>query len=878
MTTRILRHLLVLAPLACLFTHAQAQLLEEIELRREGDNAIVQVRFVTPVQFQRSVATDNGQLLQINYNILPTSERINPITSERRISNLPGLPTMRVTDEDLGRDGVTRRLLLRFDEQTRYRVREGRDRRGIEVVLEGRGAAISALNRPAAPPAAAAPVAAVAGTGYAVRLQSSNDPGQALRASIPSEFQDKAVYTSQRVANGRTVYEVNLGNFPTLPAAENARTRLLRRFPDASIVALRPAAPPATTPATPTPAAAPVTAAAPAAPVPAPAPAPAPATTTPAAASPAPSAPAPGPTPAAPVTPLPVAVAPSEPVDVAIPSPQAAAEYNAKARLMLAGAEQAYEQGDFATATETLNALLNLPTNNYSRKAQQLIGYARLKSGDAKGARREFELFLEIYPSGRDSDDIRRQLGLLPAAERPVQQAAPTEASSSTSGSVSLYYYGGQSQIRTQDFQNSGIGGLPVLQSDSTLSSNDLSQIQATTDLNWRHRDSEKDMRFVFRDTGTANLLPNSSNRNRLTAAYFDQRDFTNGTNFRIGRQSPSGGGVLYRFDGVQGGYTFAPKWRINGVVGKPSDDLLDTQRRFYGVSLESEALTRELSGNIYAIQQTIDGETDRQAYGTELRYFSGGLSMFGQVDYDQVFRRVNIASLQGTMLYPDNSVLNFMLDRRTSPLLSLGNALFFQDPATPTIARTIRELLLTTPLDTLIYRVKGITPYQNQAMVGYTTPVSRNWQAGGNVNYTSIDEIPPVDVILPQGQAATGNIWSYSLQAIGTNLYSGRDSHVFNLTFLSAPTYNGQMLSYNNLTGLNERWQLEPSLRYYTQYDSTDTRLVRWTPGMRLTYRMLKQVTLETELQYEISRAEGPLRKEDSTRLFYYFGGRYDF
>lgn len=546
--------------------------------------------------------------------------------------------------------------------------------------------------------------------------------------------------------------------------------------------------------------------------------------------------------------------------------------------MLLSGAEQAYEQGDYRTAIETLNSLLNLPTNTSSRKAQQLIGFARMRSGDAKGARREFELFLQLYPKGADSEQVRQALATLPPPEPVARPRSQTEPVSSTNGSISLFYYGGQSQVRTQDFQNSPISGLPVLQSDNTLSATDIKQMQSTVDLNWRYRDSDKDMRFVFRDTGTADLMPNSSNRNRLTALYFDRRDFTNGTSFRIGRQSPTGGGVLYRFDGLQAGYTVAPKWRINGVAGKPSDDLLDTQRRFYGVSIEAEALTRELSGNVYAIQQTIDGEVDRQAYGTELRYFSGGLSMFGQVDYDQVFRRINIGSLQGTMIYEDNSVLNFMVDRRTSPLLSLGNALFFQDPAVPTVARTIRELLLSTPLDTLIYRVKGITPYQNQAMVGYTAPVSKKWQLGGNLNYTSVDEIPPVEVILPQGQPATGNLWSVGLQAIGSNLYSGRDTHVFNLTLLTGPTYNGQLLSYNNLTGLNDQWQVEPSLRYYTQIDNTDTRLTRWTPGLRLTYRIRKQVSLETEAQYEISRSQGPLRQEDATRLFYYFGGRYDF
>jgi hypothetical protein len=63
---------------------------------------------------------------------------------------------------------------------------------------------------------------------------------------------------------------------------------------------------------------------------------------------------------------------------------------------------------------------------------------------------------------------------------------------------------------------------LPVLQSDNSLSNADLKQMQTNIDLNWRHRDSEKDMRFVFRDTGSADLLNEGKNRNRLSAMYFD--------------------------------------------------------------------------------------------------------------------------------------------------------------------------------------------------------------------------------------------------------------------------------------------------------------------------------------------------------------------
>ncbi|MBK9574442.1 MAG: hypothetical protein IPO43_17820 [Rhodoferax sp.] len=108
-----------------------------------------------------------------------------------------------------------------------------------------------------------------------------------------------------------------------------------------------------------------------------------------------------------------------------------------------------------------------------------------------------------------------------------------------------------------------------------------------------------------------------ASTKNRLSALYFDHKSFVNGTSFRVGRQSPTGGGVLYRFDGAQAGYTFAPKWKVNAVMGVPTESLLDARRHFYGASLDAEALTKEISGSVYVVQQVIDGEVDRRAVGT---------------------------------------------------------------------------------------------------------------------------------------------------------------------------------------------------------------------------------------------------------------------
>ena len=51
---------------------------------------------------------------------------------------------------------------------------------------------------------------------------------------------------------------------------------------------------------------------------------------------------------------------------------------------------------------------------------------------------------------------------------------------------------------------------------------------------------------------------------------------------------------------------------------------------------------------------------------------------------------------------------------------------------------------------------------------------------------------------------------------------------------------------------------------------------LVRF--GRLVTYRVLKQVAIESELSAEYSHSTGPSRDETSSRVFYYLGGRYDF
>ena len=125
---------------------ARAQLIEDAELRVDGPDAVLQVRLVTPIQFQRSVGAPRGDLAQVFYDVIPAREVPNLIASERRIA-LPGTANqVIVSDDGAGRANLSRKLSIRFSEVTRFQVRSGKGNRSIEVVIEGLGPALLQLH------------------------------------------------------------------------------------------------------------------------------------------------------------------------------------------------------------------------------------------------------------------------------------------------------------------------------------------------------------------------------------------------------------------------------------------------------------------------------------------------------------------------------------------------------------------------------------------------------------------------------------------------------------------------------------------------------------------------------------------------------------
>jgi hypothetical protein len=570
-----------------------------------------------------------------------------------------------------------------------------------------------------------------------------------------------------------------------------------------------------------------------------------------------------------------------------------AAEVEARSDALLAAAQTGMAQQNYAAALDSLNELLNLPPNRNTRGAQEMAGLARARAGDVARARIEFETYLQLYPQGEGSDAVRRELAALPVlAPPPPADKARAEAETTVTGSTSMYYYGGNGQVRSQDFKDSPIAGLPAVAGEPLFNASKASQLYNDVDLNWRRRDGESDMRFVVRDSYVTDLERSDKNRNRLSALYFDYKSLTAGYNVRLGRQSPTGGGVMGRFDGVTANYLLRPKLKLGAVAGQPTDNFFDSKRRFYGVSLDADSLLPNFGTTLYALQQTIDSEIDRRALGLEMRYFNNGASVFSQFDYDTLIGGLNIATVQGTYITNETTVFNALYDRRALTTLALGNILTFEDPANPgMLVARIADRLATTTLQALRDQIKRTTPFVTQAQLGVTTPINKIWQVGASAQFVNTGAIPPLpDVIgFENGRPATGNIYSVSAQLIGVNLYSTRDTHVFNTSAISSPSMKGLLLSYNGSAFAWDVWQLEPSLQYYRDQNPEGSTNQRWTPSLRLTYRGWQRWALESNLTYELGKGSrvtmDPVdptlaitTRESANRVNYSLGARYEF
>jgi len=544
------------------------------------------------------------------------------------------------------------------------------------------------------------------------------------------------------------------------------------------------------------------------------------------------------------------------------------AENNKKARVLMLQAREAMVAGNNEAAVDAFNKLLLLPPNDYTQDSQEWVGVARERSGQIDKARIEYDLYLKIYPEGEGAVRVAQRLtGLagLPATTRPGTTAA--KATDRTArwisyASVAPHYYYSRSKIEsTVMFNNTPTSSTTTLVDQSMLITN--------LDATQRYVSEEYDGRLVFSDVNTLNFLDSQPNQNRLLAAYADIKNRTKEYSVRLGRQSSYGAGVLGRFDGITASYGIAQETSMNAVAGVLSDFSYGSKPSFAGASAIKGPVT------LYAINQRVEGTTDRRAMGAEFRYFEVNRTAYALLDYDTYFNELNAAQVMGTVgAY--GGTATFMVDHRKAPSLSIRNALLGASTS------SVNELLQTMSAESLRDLALARTATSNMAQIGISVPLHKQWQVSGDLRLTNTSGLPAsgttaLEGILP-ATPGRGTEKSVTGQLVGNSLYTDNDIWSGSITLNTSSEVSGYSIYLYNYTLLGGGWTMNPSLQFYRFKDQFGTTTDLTSPMIRGTYRIRDKLNLDMDGGYEVTDSTGAQQTTKITRMFYSAGLRWDF
>jgi tetratricopeptide (TPR) repeat protein len=541
------------------------------------------------------------------------------------------------------------------------------------------------------------------------------------------------------------------------------------------------------------------------------------------------------------------------------------AQNNQQARALMGQAREALAVRNNEAAIDAFNQLLLLPPNDYTQDGQEWVGVARERAGQIDKAKTEYDLYLRLYAEGEGVLRVMQRLSAL-SGQGKAQVAVATEEKKKEGrwmsfGSISThYYYGNSTSDSTQIYNN--------VSSTTTDSMTDTSMLITSEDASMRYMSDEYDARVVFRNVNTANFLEGQSGTNRLNAAYGEIKNRKLDYMLRAGRQSSSGGGVMGRFDGVYGSYG-RQEARANAVVGRIADNSSGSKPTFFGASYDMGAYS------IYGINQSVDGTQDRRALGAEWRYFEDKKTLFAGVDYDTYFKELNSAQLMGT-LNVTNVNVNFMLDHRKAPFLSIRNALIGAGTS------SINDLLLAKGDAAVRDLALARTATSNMAQLGATWPFTQKWQVGGDLRLFNTTGLPASGTTALEGildaQASRGVEKSVSAQVVGSGIYKAGDIWSASASVTTSSAVNGEALGLNNHLPFANGWVMDSLLQFRRQTDQSGGVTRYFSPLVRGAYNLRDNLALEMDCAIERAFYDGAMSSTATTRYSTSVGMRLDF
>ena len=523
--------------------------------------------------------------------------------------------------------------------------------------------------------------------------------------------------------------------------------------------------------------------------------------------------------------------------------------------------------GELSRAVQIYTKVLQMPPNVHQPDAQEFLALARERNGQIAHAKAEYQRYLEVYPDEEGAERVEQRLAALLATAGERRTTAASSPDSPDRGRDSILDGWNVRTFLSQFYRRD------VNQVNDQEEIVSQSSVYSDISVDARRRGERFDFSARLTAGYRSNLMeetrPSSGNDLRLSYAYADLADARTGLRGRIGRQTRNTGGVLGRFDGVNLTYALNDRLRFEAVTGRPVYSTArdpEDDRTFRGVSTSFAPFDNNLDFGLFYLEQEIEGLTDRQAVGAELRYFGDNQSLWSIVDYDMEFEELGSVFVQGSWRLPANVTITGVLDRRRSPFLSLGNALVgqqlesFEQLQLFFTEEEIRQFALDRSAATTTYTF------------GLSRPFSPKLSMNLNASISSIDATPESG-----GVAATpdSEYSYYSADVVASSLFTEGDVGIVGLRYAVSETTDVYSTTLDTRFPIGRGWRISPRLRVDYREIKTD-QSTQWiyTPGFRVQYRMGRRARFELQTGKQFSTRE--MAKSDQDRESWFVNAGY--
>lgn len=532
-------------------------------------------------------------------------------------------------------------------------------------------------------------------------------------------------------------------------------------------------------------------------------------------------------------------------------------------------ARQKMTAEDYSRAIRIYTKVSLSAENRYSQDALEFLGLARERKAQLAQAKLVYRKYLERYPDGEGAERVRQRLLALITVRKQPREKLRTPQARGSQQTADWSMFGGLSQFYRRDESTTG------LDEDDEITTVTQSSLDTNMDMTARRRSDNLDIRTRFTGGYLHDFLDDGvSSETTVSSLYFDAQNKNHRLSMRLGRQSRSSGGVLGRFDGLLLGFPLGKKFSVSGVAGYPvesSRDNVETDRYFYGLTLAADGFARGWDANIFAIEQRLEGFTDRRAIGGELRYFDPNLSFFSLVDYDIHYNELNIGQFLGNWILPDKTTINLTLDYRNSPILTTRNALTGQGVDS-------LNALQDNFSDSEIYDLaRDRTTTSKLATLGVSRPLHEKLQISGDVTVTNLSDTDESGGV--EATVGTGTDYFYNLQLIGSNLITTGDITILGLRYADTDDTGITSMTFNIRYPFNRDLRINPRFRVdYRKNRDDNTDQIIYRPALRTSYQVRRKLRLEAEIGGEYSDREIVDGSTKDRSYFFSVGYRSDF